>query len=391
MDGRPPRTYSISRRSGTGPATSSISRSSRPASLSRTEAGTDAEKACDPTRRSHDPAIPQRRQAGPSRALALGPVSCCSRHAWLFLTWPWLSGRYTVPWDSKAHFQAQLAIPRRQPAPGRRPVLEPLRLRGLAADRRSAIADLFPPPSAAGGGRSRAVVARPRTRLAFAMLFLGKLGAYPDLSGSRLAAGRRVGRRRIGLRVRGVGGLAHPAHRPDPQPVLLSRGALWRSCGRWSAARPRTGFIAGLAAGMMVLGRDQIAWLGVYLLAGFVVWHAVACAVFRIGDRGARSAPILAGVVGGTLVAATFPLLMTLLLGRRQQSPGHRLRGGGPGSLHPASLLTAFVANLYRHGRTARRLLGPAQLRLGPDRSLSGPQHERRLSGRDPAPWRCSR
>src|SRR4051794_8846771 len=26
----------------------------------------------------------------------------------LFLAWPWLSGRFTVPWDSKAHFQAQL-------------------------------------------------------------------------------------------------------------------------------------------------------------------------------------------------------------------------------------------------------------------------------------------
>ena len=27
--------------------------------------------------------------------------------AWLILSWPWLSGHYTIPWDAKAHFQAQ--------------------------------------------------------------------------------------------------------------------------------------------------------------------------------------------------------------------------------------------------------------------------------------------
>src|ERR671926_473701 len=27
---------------------------------------------------------------------------------WLALTWPWLSGRVTIPWDAKAHFYPQL-------------------------------------------------------------------------------------------------------------------------------------------------------------------------------------------------------------------------------------------------------------------------------------------
>src|SRR6476469_6692132 len=28
--------------------------------------------------------------------------------AWAALAFPWLSGRYTVPWDAKAHFQPQI-------------------------------------------------------------------------------------------------------------------------------------------------------------------------------------------------------------------------------------------------------------------------------------------
>jgi hypothetical protein len=29
---------------------------------------------------------------------------------WLVLTWPWLSGAVTVPWDAKAHFYPQLVF-----------------------------------------------------------------------------------------------------------------------------------------------------------------------------------------------------------------------------------------------------------------------------------------
>ncbi|MDP3319753.1 MAG: hypothetical protein Q8S58_11550, partial [Bosea sp. (in: a-proteobacteria)] len=28
--------------------------------------------------------------------------------AWIALSWPWLSGVVTIPWDAKAHFQPQL-------------------------------------------------------------------------------------------------------------------------------------------------------------------------------------------------------------------------------------------------------------------------------------------
>ena len=28
--------------------------------------------------------------------------------AWLALSWPWLSGTLTIPWDAKAHFHPQL-------------------------------------------------------------------------------------------------------------------------------------------------------------------------------------------------------------------------------------------------------------------------------------------
>jgi len=28
--------------------------------------------------------------------------------AWTVLSWPWLSGAVTIPWDAKAHFYPQL-------------------------------------------------------------------------------------------------------------------------------------------------------------------------------------------------------------------------------------------------------------------------------------------
>ncbi len=96
----------------------------------------------------------------------------------------------------------------------------------------------------------------------------------------------------------------------------------------------------------MVLGRDQVGLLCVYVLAGYVVWH-VAAARKPLAALRASILPLAAGVAGGLVVAAV-PMIMTALLaGQTSRASIIDLAGAERGSLHPASLLTAFVANLY--------------------------------------------
>src|SRR5512145_336465 len=39
---------------------------------------------------------------------ALWPVVLAFMASFIVMTWPWLSGRVTIPWDAKAHFQPQI-------------------------------------------------------------------------------------------------------------------------------------------------------------------------------------------------------------------------------------------------------------------------------------------
>ncbi|MBA4271352.1 MAG: hypothetical protein C0447_18360, partial [Methylobacterium sp.] len=103
------------------------------------------------------------------------------------------------------------------------------------------------------------------------------------------------------------------------------------------------GAFAGFAAGLMVLEPDQVALLGAYILVGMVAGHWLA------GGFGAirRSlAPIgLACLVGGATIA--LPLLWTWLFAEATTRPAIDLVEAGRGSLHPASLLTAFFGDLF--------------------------------------------
>ena len=43
----------------------------------------------------------------------------------LVIRWPWLSGRVTIPWDAKAHFQPQIQFLARSLADGQSPFWAP--------------------------------------------------------------------------------------------------------------------------------------------------------------------------------------------------------------------------------------------------------------------------
>jgi hypothetical protein len=118
---------------------------------------------------------------------------------------------------------------------------------------------------------------------------------------------------------------------------LLGR-ALMRGSLLWAA-------LAGVGAGLMILGRDQVALIGAYVLAGFVV-AAWLQAERRLEAFGRSLAPLAVTGIVAVLVAA-LPILLTLALAGESNRPAIDFDGAGKGSLHPASLLTLFVANLF--------------------------------------------
>src|SRR5262249_25579575 len=118
---------------------------------------------------------------------------------------------------------------------------------------------------------------------------------------------------------------------------LLARALERRS---WAA-----GAFAGVVAGLMATGRDQVALLGLYVLAGFVVWHWFAGA--EPGTRVRASIRPLAAAALACAIVACVPVIMTGLLAARCDRPDSGLMDAGGGSLHPAHLLTLVFADLF--------------------------------------------
>src|SRR4029079_4276502 len=89
----------------------------------------------------------------------------------------------------------------------------------------------------------------------------------------------------------------------------------------------------GLAAACIVLGRDQVALLGVYFLAGFVIWRLASAEQPRALLR-ARALPLAWGALAALLVCA-LPVLLTVLLAEGSNRPSIDFIVSGRGSLHP--------------------------------------------------------
>jgi hypothetical protein len=262
---------------------------------------------------------------------------------WVAFTFPWLSGRVTVPWDAKAHFQPQLAYLAGTLHRGESPFWNPFVFAGSphVADPQSLI---FSPLHLLAA----AVVPDPGLVLADAIAYgMLLVGAFAMLMLFRDRGWHWSGAVVAALAL-AFGGSA--AWRIQHTGQILSLGwfipALWmleRALDRRTAG---WGFASGITAGLMVLGRDQVAFLGCWVLLARVIW-VTAAGPDRLGTAMALIRPLGMGVVGGVLVCG-IPLVLTLLLaGESSRASIIDLAGAERGSLHPASLLTAFVANLY--------------------------------------------
>ena len=280
--------------------------------------------------------------------------------AWAVLTRPWLSGTYAVPWDAEAHFRPQMVFLAHSLHSGEGVAWNPFVFAGWSqiADPQSLIfspaflllALLVPDPGA---------VALDAT--VFAQLGVGALALllwFRDkgwhAAGGTVAAIAFAFGGSAAWRIQHTGQVMSFGWIPIVL-LLVERMIVRRSIG-W-------GFLAGLGAGFLALGRDQIALLGLYFLVAYAVAEILASP--DRWSRLVRSLPAgLAGIVGGLLVV-TVPVVMTLMLAEHSNRPEIDFHGAGMGSLHPVSLIGAWIADLFGQGAQDVDFWGPPSAAFG--------------------------
>jgi hypothetical protein len=262
--------------------------------------------------------------------------------AFLVPAWPWLSGAVTVPYDAKSTFLPPVEFMARAFATAESSLWTPNVFAGWpnAADPQSMLASplhvLLALVSAAPGF----ILVDGVT---FDYLFLGGLGIilyFRDRgwhpAGALVAALAFAFGGAASARLQHTGQVISLAWLPIAI-FLLSR-ALERASWRWGAA-------AGAAAALIVLGRDQVALLEVYVLAGFVLAHWLG-GEQKIGRVRASVAPLIAGGIVGLIIIA-LPVLLTELLALRSNRPEFTFMEAGRGSLHWTHLLSLVFADLF--------------------------------------------
>jgi hypothetical protein len=266
---------------------------------------------------------------------------CAVLAAWLVLAWPWLSGHVTIPYDAKAHFQAQLQFLASALHRGDSPFWTPNVFAGSPqiADPQSLIfspalliALLSPAPSfrmmdayvfmlLLAGGLAVAMHGRERGWTGLAQVAAAMVFAFGASSAWRLQ------------------------HVGQIQSLACFAVAFWLLARALRTQSWRSGVGAGAAAGLMLVTPDQIAFLGMYVLAAYALWFAASAGGFRQALVSSVRVLTPGAVVGALIVAA--PLLMTLLFAEASSRPEIDAAEAGRGSLHPAFLLTALVADLF--------------------------------------------
>ena len=267
----------------------------------------------------------------------------------LVLAWPWLSGTVTIPYDAKAEFYPQFAFLARALHEGQSPFWTPNIFTGSPqiADPQSLI---FTPAYLLAALLVRDPGFILADAIVFATLCAGGFALilffrdrHWHAAGALVAALAFAFGGSAAWRIQHIGQVLSLAWFPVVL-LCLSR-ALLRGSIPWGA-------LAGLCGGFLLLGRDQVALLELYLLSAYAI-------TFLIG-RPVRQTlwPLVAGFVAGIAVAAV-PLAFTIALADQSNRPEIGFAEALKGSLHPASLLTLFSANLFGVAGPLRDFWGP--------------------------------
>jgi hypothetical protein len=291
--------------------------------------------------------------AGQSRWPLL-PVVALFFACWLVCCWPWLSGAVTIPWDAKAHFQPQLQFLARSLHAGESPFWTPNVFSGQpqVADPQSLI---FSPPFLLLALLNAAPSLRAADAATFGALFAGGVGVILFFRDRRWHWGGAV----IAALVFSFGGSA--AWRVQHIGQILSLAylpiALWLLDRALARSSILYGALAGLAAGFLVLGRDQVSLLGAYVLAAWLLAHWLTSDARGRAVR-ASLPPLIAGAIVGAMVTLP-PVTLTWLLAEQSNRPEIDFIGAGRGSLHPALLITTFIPHLFGAAYEMEKYWGP--------------------------------
>ncbi|MCA0400435.1 MAG: YfhO family protein [Proteobacteria bacterium] len=258
------------------------------------------------------------------------------------LCWPWLLGQVTIPWDAKAHFQAQIAFLAQSIHSGQSPFWAPYVFSGhpQIADPQSLIFSpgfvllaLFTPNP--GFAMVDGVV--------FANLVFGALGMIGFARDRRWHPAAAI----IAALCFAYGGSA--AWRIQHVGQILSLTffpwALWMLERGLRLSSARYGALSGLFAGLMVLGPDQVAYLGLIALTLFTLAHIVSGPGMPARMRAAIRPLFSGAVIGGAIISVQLLMVLTFADGSNRAQFG--FDEAAKGSLHPSSLLTFVIANLF--------------------------------------------
>jgi hypothetical protein len=282
------------------------------------------------------------------------PVILAFAACFCVMTWPWLSGRVTIPWDSKAHFQPQIQFLADSLSRGEWPLWNAYVFSGQPqiSDPQSMI---FSPPFLllAFLNSSPSLWAADLTVLA--AMFAGGVALIAwfrdrgwHWAGALLAALVFSFGAAMAWRIQHTGQVLSLAYLPV---ALL---CVDRALARGSLVY---GIAAGIVGAFIVLGRDQVALLCVYLLAACVVWQLTLGA----GPRAPLIKQVMAlgaGAIAG-LAIVVIPVLLTVLLAAESNRPAIDFIGAGRGSLHPVLLLTFLMSDVFGAAGDMKDYWGP--------------------------------
>jgi hypothetical protein len=260
----------------------------------------------------------------------------------MVIGWPWLSGRVTIPWDAKAHFQPQIQFLAQSLASGQSPFWAPFVFSGhpQIADPQSTI---FSPPFLALALLDAAPSLWAVDATVLAMVAIGGVGLmlfFHDRGwhwvGGLIAALAFSYGASMAWRIQHTGQVLSLAYLPIAL-VCLDR-ALRRGSILYGAA-------AGLVAAVMALGRDQVALLAIYLLAAFAIWSVLSAE--RPRDAARKSLlPLGVGAICALAIVAV-PVALTAALAQESNRVAIDYVGAARGSLHPALLLTSVMPDVF--------------------------------------------
>jgi hypothetical protein len=262
--------------------------------------------------------------------------------AFAVLSWPWLSGAVTIPWDAKAQFQPELQFLASSLAHGDSPFWTPNLFAGWPqiADPQSLI---FSPLHFALAALDASPSFREADFVTFAYLFAGGLGLMLFFRDR----GWHPGGAAVAALIFAFGGSAASRLQHTSEIISLSYLpiALWLLARTLDRASWRAGLVAGVIIALLIIGRDQVAMLGIYVLALYVVawWLDGEGRLARIR---ATALP-LASCAATAAVIAVVPVVLSALLAADSNRPMIDFEDAGRGSLHPAHLLMLVFSDLF--------------------------------------------